>query len=774
MIRFIEAGESSTIGSNNSKEEYLVLDKEIWKRARKYFAAHKMAELIPVLDENHQLICFAWRDREADREIRMLRELEACECAIRFQDLHPDCTGVTIHGCNELAWNFAQFLIKNGITVNVEGKYWRKLGDWKEHTIPIAHNYEIFAEGVHQKSGDWKQERLRSASVEFECVDVLYEANIKAGYITDAVGDFNELLKILREKKEIVIRGTGTKAQDAYEWLLANGIDICAFQSGREENGRKGLFGRSILKKEEVEEQFHEAVIVECASKHSAWGFGGVDAYDYEGYERNKRYFLLRDYIEVHGNNLVHILNGRNLILVGDNSLCTRAYRWWKQYGVNIGKIEYWDILDEHANKRRSEKYELSENDVCLLVTVQYDSPYNITSEAAGKYSAYIEKLRIYGITDYTDYFSDVMKCISLETETSKFRKKELCPAGIMLGAIMDHCGNTLVKQSLSGHPQIMEIEEYGFFNNNLFNICLRLAEEKANNIISKFQEIYINDTVDNWIPNLFDKKRFYNKLAELLNSDTGFTSQELFVIFHIAYKAGYGIEILNLQDMIIYWEPHHWKREIVREFACWIGDENVKGYILSTVRNRYILAGSRMRGFKRLNLYYGTNEMFRYSCLPRKCYKEWREQIIRFEDLKCNSKEVLSELCKWLEIPFNDVLLETTWHGEKAFYHNITGFDVKPAYNLYEEFFSDFDRMRISMITGSYQRQYGYPCVNCLTFTRRELQEMFLKDFRWFYISKTEEKNVESVWYMQSRIRYLLWLERFSEVMETEVSEEL
>lgn len=70
----------------------------------------------------------------------------------------------------------------------------------------------------------------------------------------------------------------------------------------------KKLFGKPILRKAEIERKFAEAVILECSAQNSAWGFGDVDAYDYEGYKRNKRYFLLRDYIEVPENNLTNIL----------------------------------------------------------------------------------------------------------------------------------------------------------------------------------------------------------------------------------------------------------------------------------------------------------------------------------------------------------------------------------------------------------------------------------------------------------------------------------
>ena len=53
---------------------------------------------------------------------------------------------------------------------------------------------------------------LCSVSVEFECVDKIYEANIKARLIKDAEGDSETLLERLRQEKEIVILGIDENA----------------------------------------------------------------------------------------------------------------------------------------------------------------------------------------------------------------------------------------------------------------------------------------------------------------------------------------------------------------------------------------------------------------------------------------------------------------------------------------------------------------------------------------------------------------------------------
>lgn len=780
MIRFCDIN-SECIENIDVQSDHIVLDELVWERGKAYFNTHTEKDRLLIVDRKCNPLCFAYQDSEANRELRMLRELDEMENAFDFRDIYPDVCGVTIYGCNELAWYFAKYLLKRNIIVNVcdQRGIWEKVGTWKDYGV-TSYNYEIWAEGIHQKHLDKKMIGSRSASVEFECINEIYEANIRAGKINNEDGNLQRLLNRLKKEKEIIIRGTGTKAQDALDWLCSNGIDICAFQSDRYNGGRRSLFGRPILRKTEVRKRFQNAVIIECSSKYSAWGFGDVDTYDYEGYERNKRYILLRDYIEVPENNLVHIVKEKNIVLIGDIYLCSRARKWWKHHGIEIGEIKYWDVLEENRNKADRLKLEkidearMSENDVYMLLVPSYSNVNFITRKSVESYQVYIEKLKEYGISDYTDYFVDVNKCIYLEDEAIKY-KKELCPYGIVLGAIPSHSGNLLIRQTLSGHSSIVMIEEYGWFNNDLFFICIRLAEESADNILELFWAIYEKEVkMEGLIKTFVNREKFDRKMRELLKMQEHFTSQELFVIFHLAYEAMHGREIQMVDNIVIYWEPHRWKRTLVRAFTHWLGSSEVKGVMLNIVRNRCVLAGSFMKSALNLEC---MVDSWMYVCeyIPKRSYRYWNEYTLKFEELKCAPVETLNRICDWIGISFENSLLETTYHGQAATYDGtITGFDLKPAYNLYEEYFSGFDRMRISLVACSYQKQYGYPYVNCLEFSRRELQELFLKEFRYEKIAAISENRSEGdFWRMQKRVRYLLWLERFAVVMGIELEEE-
>ena len=85
---------------------------------------------------------------------------------------------------------------------------------------------------------------LESVSVEFECIDHIYEMNLKKGIIKDAVFDRNSLMERLREENEVIILGSGPVEQDVYDFFIHNNIDIFCFANERCEEQEHRLFGK--------------------------------------------------------------------------------------------------------------------------------------------------------------------------------------------------------------------------------------------------------------------------------------------------------------------------------------------------------------------------------------------------------------------------------------------------------------------------------------------------------------------------------------------------
>ena len=114
---------------------------------------------------------------------------------------------------------------------------------------------------------------------------------------------------------------------------------------------------------------------------------------------------------------------------------------------------------------------------------------------------------------------------------------------------------------------------------------------------------------------------------------------------------------------------------------------------------------------------------------------------------------------------------------GRKISYDNgnrqVQDFDLEPVYNQYEEYFSEFDRFRITLICAPWQKKYGYPFVDLTLFSRKDLQEMFLKDFRFkdkvSFKNGLEDRNSKMIFFigLQENIRQSFQKIRMLRLME-------
>ena len=294
----------------------------------------------------------------------------------------------------------------------------------------------------------------------------------------------------------------------------------------------------------------------------------------------------------------------------------------------------------------------------------------------------------------------------------------------------------------LDGHTQILKFDyslSIAFINHNLFSFCIRLCHEKPEDILRMFWEIYIAEATPGCMEQEFpDKEKFDGRLKEFLVLSDSFTSQELFVIFTAAYEAMYDTEIDILSNKVIYWEPHGCSRDIFRDYAAWLEDEEIIGTTVRISRNEIVRQGSILNTY---NHFYGCLDDNDYwknldstSLFNTKGYSGsyWKEFTVRFEDLKLVPKQVIHNICDKIGIQWEDILLQTTHRGEISFYESTTGFSLRPVYDSYENYLSTFDRFRISLLYAYIQKKYGYPYSDPSSFSRRELQAMFLKDFKF------------------------------------------
>lgn len=780
--------------------DYVILDEHVLENGRKYFISCPDG-LLPVLNDERQLVCFAWNDKEADRELRMLDELAGGggKNEWNFKDLYPQAGCVTVNGFHELAYYFVRYLEKIDMPVRVTGEFWDLLDVNASAEVPDYMNFVIDAEGNTGLQGE-KDRLCRSVSAEFECIDRIYEENIISGMINDADMGFEEFIGQIKGK-QIVMIGTGEDSINAYDLLLGHGADIYCFMEedtkrmGKIQFGKKPIFGKEVKSREEVLKEIPSPVFVSASGRYSAWGFGGTDMFHYMGYKRNESFFLLQDYAEIPDNGYLNILKYAvkcqkwKIVLIGDFWLCLKLCRSLEMLDKNMkGMIGYCDVLEEHEDKQGRMTWigedEVSVSDICLLLIPEYAGCFDIKNGSKDSYhkiikQTYLKKAEKYNLYNIQDYPLENILLMDGLKEPVKNTVTDIKVKQIVLGSIPSYSGNVLFRDILDGHPEILMME-YSYLNYNLFDICVRLAMEDKEDIISLFWNIYEKEA--RYYQDMGEEilgeaeKRIMNENMKVIFSEKEIiTSQELFILLHVAYAKIWSRAEIDVSKMIIYWEPHISRRKL-EKYAIWLQDAEISGkHILSVVRNACMKRGSAVinvmnkREMPDVNRYIYTYVLCgsdNENKNDKKEYDNWNRVIIKFEDLKCKPKEVLSDICDKFDISWSDILLKTTYHGKQRM--NDMGFDLAPVYRLHEDVFSAFDRFRLTLLAMPWQKRYGYPYVCSLDFDRKELRDMFEKDFRF-------EKNLEYQYEEEQKLERWkkevlsssLWEVRRYEVME-------
>lgn len=746
----------------------LLMDGDIWQNCRSFLQGYNqkkdhVIDLIPVKDAEGELTAYGFQDHEANRELRMLRELRENAQALQFFDIFPEYQEVIIWGCNELAFFFAEYLKEQGIAVSVIGQYWNYFGyeacEQKDSLGETA--LVIYAEGIPLQNHSLYETVIRSASPEFECIDRIYEANVVEGRIHDTIGGLDEFIAKLKEEPEIVILGADRKAQDTYDLLMAHGIDIRGFAvTNRRDEMR---LGRKIMSIEEAVRSLEHPIFLNYAYVHGALGEKWMEYFDYCGYKRNEQYFLVRDYADIPTSNLIHVLHGKKVWLTGDSRLCQLLTDY-------LNLIENGEVTVRYTVL--GEKITAEEEDILCLVVPDYKNSKDI--EENERKEMLRNKLADMGFIGHTEYYV-CSRCFALidlylNKGAEKYGVTELLPQGILLGRIPYCNGNDFFRGILDGHPEVL-LCPFSDFQNNMFYYCIRLANIDSDKVMPLFWEMYGVEASRNDILFLYPEI-FEERVKRLLGLKEKFTSQELFVLFSIAYiEMISNRPISDVSKLVIYWEPHMIDRNEFPYYALWLEDRKMNGNTILLYRDSIVRTGSVYNHVYNYTKEHNMLPMSRPSAFRHMFvdefawngenlkYQSWTEHKMRFEDIKTKPVEKLTEICEMMNIEWSDSMQHTTSFGEPKSFLPKGGsidFDLKPVFNKYEDYFTEYDRFRISIASSPYQKRYGYTYDNCLKFTRREIQEMFLKPF--LFDEKAMVGEPESDIDLYEWMRWQLW----------------
>lgn len=415
---------------------------------------------------------------------------------------------------------------------------------------------------------------------------------------------------------------------------------------------------------------------------------------------------------------------------------------------------------------------ELQSEDICLLLIPEYYGCYSsgekdsfyiqkVLSEYKKKLKCKTENIIEYPFEDIKKYKISITKKVLDDQET----KLKLIPAKIILGAMNDHSGNIFFRQILERHPDIIMIP-YNYLSFNLFSICERLSMERGRKILRLFWKIYEEESLflnKNFEKNIFYKKDIFEQsMLEFLDKKECFMSWELFVIIHISYAKMQGKKVEDISEITIYWEPHFVDISRKEAYTEWLGEIGSQCYLVYVVRNAIMRAGSALGTWDgRKVSEIAIVHMFPNS--EKVKYPGWKRIVLKFENLKLNSEKELQLFCTKTGIRWTNRLLDN-----KLMYGDKNIFNKAPVYRTWEKYFSSFDRFRLSLIAGLWQKEYGYPFVSSLEFSRRELQEMFKKKFRFEEDLKFANDETEFLYFQgrHKKISESLWIVRRKEIM--------
>lgn len=134
--------------------------------------------------------------------------------------------------------------------------------------------------------------------------------------------------------------------------------------------------------------------------------------------------------------------------------------------------------------------------------------------------------------------------------------------------------------------------------------------------------------------------------------------------------------------------------------------------------------------------------------------------RAVRLEDIHKNAPETLAKICNFINIPWNDCLLQSTFDGK--LWHNRpetirqTGFGTKTITQKHEHLMNPFDRWRFGYLSQPFQAYYGYQHnKKASLLSRFYMPILMLAPFRMESIKKNDIK-LKARQYITCRLKWM------------------
>lgn len=520
---------------------------------------------------------------------------------------------------------------------------------------------------------------------------------------------------------DVVIWCAGQYGKQLLEHIQYNGGNVCCFCDIDKEKQGKFVKGIPIYCFEEMYDKYPHALVVVAHSNYSQCIQIGNILERY-GFVKNGTYFIALE-MEIEGRlpliKAPFCLVNNKIILLGPRYLCESFIVWAEEHRENI-----MICLSETDIEEWKQRYPSA------FWIPLYRGPLEIEHEE--KIFEYrqclLEKSVLFTewFLNHFEYCEKKVECRSIENDSVK---------KVLFNILLNNAGNSFIDGVLDSHPDILYfgLEEY-VWTNNIWDIVKIAKEETGVGIVEKIVEKIKEYTLDAWkreidsisvIPltskklEWLDEYRYF--LHRRINENRQYTEREIFVNMHLAWKEARHQNVTG-KETVIYMDIHGscipW--ETYNMMVRWLEKMGFEVNLLQMIRRPYSQSASAMKlyimqGNFLPDIAVSSLEFVAYEMLFGELgnYKIIR---LRFEDVKQYPEIVLRKLCEELHILWNKSMLETTSAGKPTRVivgtEETTGYNMKPVWYPYDEFFDAFDKFRIDILCREKCKAYDYPCV--------------------------------------------------------------
>jgi len=312
--------------------------------------------------------------------------------------------------------------------------------------------------------------------------------------------------------------------------------------------------------------------------------------------------------------------------------------------------------------------------------------------------------------------------------------------------------GTTLMHSLLDNHTRIVSLPWlyglplYFIWDNNVLSNDITL--KNLRDVISKYIGVLFDPSLENGDPSLFrmgkdedvvirvDKNIFFNYFEEYFNSVENFKRRDFIIGIYVSFNKVYGnnFDENSYISFPIHDQPKQHAKYLIEDF------KDVK--FLHLVRNPTQTIGSLI---KHINFNQQKFSLFKSILLCSISHivleerEHWEEgftklygktpyfedsndvetRYIKLEDIHLKNDLIMNRICKWLSIPFEKSLTESTFMG--YLWHNraesvkSSGIGGKSISQKHQQYLSKFDKYRIKLICKSEHTYFKYESYSSL-----------------------------------------------------------